>query len=288
MVSKRATMYKIKWVAHYLELMRFHKPVGIFLLLWPTLWALWIASGGFPSTKNLFIFIGGVVLMRAAGCVINDIADRKLDLQVKRTQTRLITSGKISVHNALLLFFALCLMAFLLVLMTNPLTILLSFFALCVATFYPFAKRYTHFPQVILGIAFSFAIPMAFSAVHNHIPAIAWLIMIINMLWTVMYDTLYAMVDRDDDLKIGIKSTAILFGKCDKLMIGLLQLTVITLLCLLGFLLNFLLIYFVAVFIALLLFIYQQKLISDRIPDKCFQAFLNNQWVGLIVFIGIL
>jgi 4-hydroxybenzoate polyprenyltransferase len=277
----------MKNIKLYFELMRFHKPIGIFLLLWPTWWALWIAAHGFPSINNFIIFTLGVIIMRAAGCVINDIADRKLDLKVARTQTRPITSGKISTKNALILFFLLCAIAFILVLLTNRLTITLSFFALLTAMIYPFMKRYTHWPQLILGIAFSFSIPMAFAAQINAVPIIAVLLMLANIAWTIAYDTQYAMVDRDDDLKIGIKSTAILFGKWDRLIIGLFQLITIALLCVAGLMMRFSFIYFSGVLIGLFLFIYQQKLIAARDPALCFRAFLNNHWVGMVVFAGL-
>ncbi|MCX7121403.1 MAG: 4-hydroxybenzoate octaprenyltransferase [Gammaproteobacteria bacterium] len=271
----------------YIQLMRLNKPIGILLLLWPTLWALWIAAGGLPSVKNFFIFIAGVIIMRSAGCVINDFADRNYDSHVLRTQARPLATAKISTRNAITLFLVLCFIAFILVLFTNALTIKLAFFAVITAIIYPFMKRYTHWPQFILGVAFSFSIPMAFAAETNHVPLISLLIMLINILWTIVYDTQYAMVDRADDLKIGIKSTAILFGKHDRLIIGLFQISIIILLCLLGYLLSFSTVFFIAIFIAALLFLHQQKLIKTHDPKSCFQAFLNNQWVGLIIFSGI-
>jgi len=272
----------------YFQLMRLHKPIGILLLLWPTLWALWIAAHGFPSLKNLIIFVLGVILMRSAGCVINDFADRTVDLHVARTKLRPLTSGKISAHEAIILFVILCAIAFALVLLTNVLTILLSVFAVITAFIYPFMKRYTHWPQLILGIAFSFSIPMAFAAETNHVPLIAWILMCANILWTIAYDTQYAMVDREDDLKIGVKSTAILFGRYDRWMIGLFQGAFILLMCVIGFLENFSVVYFAGVFFAVLLFIYQHILIAKRVPEKCFHAFLNNQWGGMVIFIGVL
>lgn len=275
-------------IKSYFELMRFHKPIGILLLLWPTLWALWIAAKGFPSGKNLFIFIGGVVLMRAAGCVINDFADRKLDPHVARTKLRPLAAGEIKPREALILFLILCALAFILVLFTNKLTIILAVFALITAIIYPFMKRHTYWPQFILGVAFSFSVPMAFAAQTGKLFFVTGIVMAINILWTIAYDTQYALVDRTDDIKIGIKSTAILFGKNNQLIIGLFQGTVVALLCMLGFLLSFSIIYFSAVFIVFLLFIYQQRLIAQNNPEKCFRAFLNNQWVGLIVFVGIL
>lgn len=267
--------------------MRFHKPIGILLLLWPTLWALWIAAHGFPSIKNLVIFVMGVVFMRAAGCVINDVADRQFDLYVARTKNRPITTGKISPKNALILFIVLCLMAFALVLFTNKPTILLAICAVLIATGYPFAKRYTHWPQVLLGIAFSFSIPMAFTAETGKLSIVALILMLANIAWTIAYDTQYAMTDRSDDMKIGIKSTAILFGVYDRIMVGLFQSIAILLLMLVGVLESFSISYFAAIFIAFLFMLYQHYLIARREPKKCFQAFLNNQWVGLVVFLGI-
>jgi 4-hydroxybenzoate polyprenyltransferase len=275
-------------IKNYFRLMRFHKPVGILLLLWPTMWALWIAAHGLPTIKNLFIFIVGVILMRAAGCVINDFADRKLDLHVARTKDRPITSGVIAPRHALILFCILSFFAFILVLFTNVLTIVLSFFAVAIAVIYPFMKRHTHWPQFVLAIAFSFSVPMAFAAETNHIPLSAVILMLATIAWTIAYDTQYAMTDREDDVKIGIKSTAILFGKYDRLLIGIFQTVFILLLCILGLMEKMSLIYFFSIFIATALFIYQQKLLSRHAANACFRAFLNNQWVGLIVFAGIL
>jgi 4-hydroxybenzoate polyprenyltransferase len=272
----------------YAELMRLHKPIGILLLLWPTLWALWIAGSGRPSIKNCVIFVAGVILMRSAGCIINDFADRKYDPHVSRTHTRPIATGVVSPKEAIVLFLILCLLAFILVLFTNFLTIILSVFAVITAFIYPFMKRYTHWPQLILGIAFSFSIPMAFTAETNHLPMIAFIMMAANILWTIAYDTQYAMVDRSDDLKIGIKSTAILFGNYDLLMIGLFQGVASMLLFLIGFLKSLSIYYFFGIIAAIALFAYQYKLTAKREPTKCFTAFLNNQWVGCVIFIGIL
>ncbi len=274
-------------IKSYFQLMRFHKPIGTLLLLWPTLWALWIAAKGLPTLKNLFIFIAGVVLMRAAGCVINDFADRKFDPHVARTKLRPLATGKISARGAIILFMTLCALAFILVLFTNTLTMVLAFFALITAIIYPFMKRHTYWPQFILGIAFAFSVPMAFAAQVGKLSLITGIVMLTTILWTVAYDTQYALVDRADDIKIGIKSTAILFGKYHQLIIGLFQSAVIALLCVLGMLLSFSVIYFSAIFIVFLLFIYQQRLISQGDPEKCFRAFLNNQWVGLVIFVGI-
>lgn len=271
----------------YLALIRFDRPIGTYLLLWPTLWALWLAAQGLPDLKLLIIFILGTFLMRSAGCAINDIADRKIDGQVKRTSSRPLVNGRISTREALIFCALLCLAAFILVLFTNTKTIILSFAAVALAGCYPFMKRYTYFPQLVLGAAFSWGIPMAFAAQTNTLPTNLWLIYAAVVLWTVAYDTFYAMVDRDDDIEIGVKSTAILFGRHDRLITALLQLSVLVILFFVGqrFALNVW--YFIALGLAGLLFIYQQWLIRQRQRDACFQAFLNNHWVGAVVFCGI-
>ncbi|SGY99785.1 4-hydroxybenzoate octaprenyltransferase-4-HB polyprenyltransferase [Moritella viscosa] len=271
----------------YIQLTRMDKPIGTLLLLWPTLWALWIAAEGLPKLDVLFVFTLGVILMRAAGCVINDFADRHVDGHVKRTENRPLASGRISSRAALIFFFCLTLLAFLLVLTMNTLTILLSFVGVGLAACYPFMKRYTHLPQVVLGMAFGWAIPMGFVAQLDTVPSYAWLLFVANILWTVAYDTLYAMVDRDDDLKIGIKSTAILFGKKDKLIVGLLQLSSLLCLGILGWLLVLPAVYFVGLILVAGLFVYQQKLIVDRDRDSCFKAFLHNNYVGMIIFASL-
>jgi len=273
---------------HYLQLMRFDKPIGILLLLWPTLWALWVASDGVPNYKILTVFVLGVILMRAAGCVINDFADRKLDGFVKRTHKRPLAAGLVSAKEAIALFVGLCLIAFTLVLFLNRFTVLLSFVAVLFAFLYPFAKRFTYLPQFVLGLTFYWGVPMAFAAVNNSIPMIAWLIYLIGVLWAVAYDTMYAMVDREDDLEIGIKSTAVLFGNADRFVIGLLQVIILALLIWLGQLLIMGWIYHASILLVALLFSYQQYLIRHQRPQQCFQAFLNNNWVGLIIFIGFL
>jgi 4-hydroxybenzoate polyprenyltransferase len=273
--------------AIYIDLTRFNRPVGSYLLLWPTLCALWIAAEGIPDTKLIIIFVLGVFLTRSAGCVINDFADRKIDAHVKRTSQRPLATGRISSKEALILFAVLMLLAFSLVLFTNKMTILMSFGGLFLASLYPFMKRHTHLPQVVLGAAFGWAIPMAFTAVNESIPTIAWLIYIAKILWTVAYDTMYAMVDRDDDLKIGVKSTAILFGDLDKIIIGALQLLTLIILFLVGQQLNFSWSFYTGLAVAAILFIYQQILIKDRERDLCFKAFLNNHYAGLAVFSGI-
>jgi 4-hydroxybenzoate polyprenyltransferase len=271
----------------YALLMRLNRPIGILLLLWPTLWALWIAGQGDPNILVTTVFILGVILMRSAGCVINDYADRNIDPHVKRTRERPLAAKRVTEKEALILFAILCLIAFSLVLLMNILTIGLSVIAALLAAAYPFMKRYTHLPQVFLGAAFGFSIPMAFAAQTGEIPLIAWLLFIINLLWTVAYDTLYAIVDRDDDLLIGVKSTAILFGKADKAIVATLQIIVIVLLLYLGQLISASYLYYIGIFIASMLAIYQQWLIKDREAAKCFQAFLNNHWFGMAVFVGI-
>jgi len=271
----------------YHRLMRTDKPIGALLLLWPTLWALWVATPGLPPLWILAVFVAGVWLMRAAGCVVNDYADRKFDGHVKRTANRPLPSGDVTEKEARTLFVVLVLLSFLLVLTLNTMTILLSVAALALAWVYPFMKRYTHLPQVVLGAAFGWSIPMAFAAVSESVPLSCWLMFLANILWAVAYDTQYAMVDRDDDLKIGIKSTAILFGRQDKLIIGILQVAVLGLMVAIGYLNQLNGAFYAAVAAAGVLFIYQQKLIANRERDACFKAFLNNNYVGLVLFVGL-
>lgn len=271
----------------YYLLMRFDRPIGILLLLWPTLWALWIAAEGMPDGWVLTVFVGGVVLMRAAGCVINDVADRRIDPHVKRTRSRPIAAGRVSVKEAMVLFASLCLLAFGLVLTMNLMTILLSIVGAFLAATYPFVKRYTHLPQVYLGMAFGWAVPMAFATQTNTVPVVGWLVFIATVLWAVVYDTMYAMVDRDDDLRIGVKSTAILFGDADKIIIGLVQLMLLLVLLLIGLRLDIAGYYNAALILATVLAVYQQYLIRERQPQLCFQAFLNNNWFGLVIFAGL-
>lgn len=272
----------------YLQLMRLDKPVGILLLLWPTLWALWLAADGVPALDILLIFVLGVVLMRSAGCVINDYADRDFDGHVERTRNRPLAAGRVTPRAALVLFAVLVASAGILVLFTNALTIYLAFGALALAATYPYMKRHTYLPQVVLGAAFAWAVPMAYAAQTGTVPATAWLVYTTTVLWTVAYDTQYAMVDRDDDLKIGIKSTAILFGSADRMIIGVLQILVLLGLTMIGAQEALGFFYFVGVTAAALLFVYQQHLIRLRYREDCFRAFLNNQWVGLLVFAGLL
>lgn len=272
----------------YSRLMRIDKPIGTLLLMWPTLWALWLSDMGIPPLSVLVVFVLGVFVMRAAGCVINDFADRKVDGFVKRTAGRPLPSGAVSEKEAKILFVVLGLLAFALVLTMNLMTILLSLGGLALAWSYPFMKRYTHLPQVVLGAAFGWAIPMAWAAVSESLPLECWLVFLANICWTVAYDTQYAMVDRDDDLKIGVKSTAILFGRYDKLIIGLLQLATLGLLTLVGSLMQLNALFYWSLLAAAALFVYQQKLIVQRERDACFQGFLNNNYVGLVIFIGVL
>lgn len=271
----------------YVQLMRMDKPIGTYLVLWPALWALWIAAEGIPDLKLLFIFTLGAFLTRSAGCAINDFADRKVDGHVKRTAQRPIPSGRVTPKEAVMLFSGMMLLAFVLVLFTNWQTVLLSFGAVALTAVYPFMKRYTHLPQVVLGAAFAWAVPMAFSAVTGTVPWYAWLIYAATLLWTVAYDTLYAMVDRDDDLKIGVKSTAILFGDADKLIVTILQMITLALLIGLGLHLQLSVWFFAGLTGAAALFIRQQYQVRHRERDPCFRAFLNNHYVGLIIFAGI-
>ncbi|MEH6594552.1 MAG: 4-hydroxybenzoate octaprenyltransferase [Colwellia polaris] len=269
------------------QITRMDKPIGTYLLLWPTYWALWIASDGWPSLQMLVIFSLGVFFMRSAGCIINDYADRKVDGEVKRTQHRPLVTGALSGSEALQLFSTFILLAFSLVLTLSDYTIMLSVVAVFLAASYPFMKRITHFPQVVLGAAFSWGMIMAFAQEQGEIPTVAWLLFTANVLWTVAYDTMYAMVDRDDDVRIGVKSTAVIFGENDKRIILFLQLMTLALLFTVGDILAFGWPYQLSLVIAAGFFCYQQILIAGRERDRCFQAFLNNHYVGLIVFVGV-
>ncbi len=268
-------------------LARLHRPVGIYLLLWPTVSALWLAAEGIPSFGLLFIFISGTVIMRSAGCCINDFADYHIDGEVLRTRERPLATGKLRRRDALAGFAALSLTGFALVLFTNLQTILLAVAAVPIIAIYPFLKRVTHMPQIVLGIAFSWGIPMAFSAQTGGVPASAWLLFLANCLWTIVYDTQYAMVDREYDRRVGVKSTAILLGDADNMMIGVLQVMFIAAMWLAGRQFDLGLPYYLSLVGASLLFAWQQILTSDRQPEACFKAFVNNQWVGAIVFVGI-
>ncbi len=271
----------------FIQLTRLDKPIGIYLLLWPTLWALWVAAEGVPSAKNLFIFVFGVILMRAAGCVINDYADRNFDGHVNRTKARPLASGKVRPREALILFAVLVTLSFVLVLFTNMATIWLSFGGLALAATYPFMKRYTFYPQVVLGAAFSWGMPMAFTAETGSLPAEAWLLYIANLLWTVAYDTYYAMADREDDLKIGVKSTAILFGEADRLIIATLQGMALFCLLLAGSRFELGIWFHAGLLVAVACFAWEYRNTRDRDPQKCFAAFLHNHWAGLAIFIGL-
>lgn len=273
-------------IISYCHLTRFNKPIGWLILLWPTLTALWLASGGQPNLNLILIFTADVIITRSLGCVINDLADRKFDAHVQRTQNRPLVTQAVSIREALILAFILAFLAFGLVLFTNLLTIKLSFVALGLACLYPFMKRVTFYPQVFLGAAFGFGVPMAYAAALNSIPFIAWLLFLAILIWALAYDTVYAMVDKEDDLKIGIKSTAIVFGSWDKFWVGLSHITVIVLLAIIGWLYHLNDAFYLSLGVCFGLAIYQQYLIQDRKPQRCFEAFLNNHWFGFSFFVG--
>lgn len=271
----------------YSRLMRLNRPIGIYLLLWPTLWALWIAGEGHPHILVVFVFVSGVVLMRSAGCVINDYADREFDPHVERSRDRPIAAGRVKPKEALVLFAVLCLGAFGLVLLMNELTIWMSLAGVVLAASYPFMKRYTHLPQVYLGAAFGWGVPMAFAAQTGSVPKVAWLLFVATVLWATVYDTMYGMVDREDDIKIGIKSTAVLFGEADRAILAIIQILFLGALLLIGQAVDLGGYYYFGVLLAAALSIYQQYLIRNREPEYCFQAFLNNHWLGAAVFSGL-
>jgi 4-hydroxybenzoate polyprenyltransferase len=271
----------------YGRLMRLDRPIGTWLLLWPTLWGLWIAGEGHPDPRVFSVFVLGVIVMRAAGCVINDFADRHFDSSVRRTQDRPLASGKVSPVEAIVLFVALSLVAIGLVLTLNRLTQLLAVIGALVTIIYPFSKRYIHTPQLILGVAFAWGIPMAFAAQTGEVPRLAWLLWLTALVWIVVYDTIYAMVDREDDLLIGIKSTAILFGQADVFIVSLLQLLLLMALLLVGQAAEMGMWYLIGVGYAAVLMLYQHMLIRQREPSKCFRAFLNNNYFGGVIFAGI-
>jgi 4-hydroxybenzoate polyprenyltransferase len=277
----------MKKISAYLDLIRWDKPIGSLLLLWPTLTALWIASAGRPPAYVLVIILLGTFLMRSAGCAINDFADRKFDAHVERTKSRQLVSGELSPKTALLISAGLALMAFVLVLFLNWMSIVLALIAGILAAIYPLMKRITHFPQFVLGLAYSGGILIAFAAVQNHLPFEAWLLFFISLLWTVAYDTQYAMMDREDDLKIGVKSTAIIFGKHEVFIISTLQGFIIILLLVMGILLGLNYWYFGAISITAMLFILQWTWVRTREPQNCQRAFLNNNWAWLLVFLGV-
>lgn len=271
----------------YTRLMRVDKPIGTYLVAWPMLWSLWIAGHGHPDIKLMFIFLAGAFLMRSAGCVINDFADRKIDPHVERTKSRPLAAGDISSKEALVLFGILCLIAFALVLCTNRLTVYLSFGGVVLAALYPFMKRHTQWPQVFLGAAFGWSVPMAFAAQSGTVPSAAWLIFTANVCWVIAYDTMYAMVDRDDDVRIGVKSTAILFGRWDRHIIGLFQLGFLLLMIASGLAFDLSPLYYTGLGVATAFAIYHQWLIFRREREACFKAFLNNNLLGAAVFIGL-
>ncbi len=288
MNAHKSDFFSLERWQQYFLLMRIDRPIGTFLLLWPTLWAIWIASDGRPSALIVVLFSLGVFIMRSAGCVINDYADRDIDRHIERTKNRPITSGKVSAKEALAVF-AMCIaVAFALVLMLNTYTIALSFVALLLAAVYPFMKRYTYYPQIMLGIAFSWAIPMSFAAQLNTIPTVAWLLYFVTILWIVAYDTMYAMADREDDLKIGVKSTAIIFAEKDRLIIALLQTAFLLGMMLVAWWVQGSIYFYLGIFAAAGFSVYQQYQLKDREKNAYFQAFLNNNWVGMSIFVGIL
>ena len=271
----------------YWKLMRADRPIGTLLLLWPTWWALWLAADGLPPLWTLLVFTAGVWLTRSAGCVINDYADRWLDPHVKRTRDRPLASGALRGRQALLLFAVLMLVAFALVLTMNLLTVALSFIGIFLAASYPYLKRYTHLPQVYLGMAFGWGIPMAFAAVQGTVPALAWLLYVGNILWSTAYDTWYAMVDRDDDLKVGSRSTAILFGDLDLVIQGILYALFLGAMALVGVRGGLGTYYVAGIAVAAMLVAYEFRLCRTRERDACFKAFLHNNWVGAALFAGI-
>jgi 4-hydroxybenzoate polyprenyltransferase len=278
-LTQRLTLYE--------KLMRLDKPIGILLLLWPTLWGLWLAAGGFPDMNILVIFLLGTILMRSAGCVINDYADRDFDPHVERTKNRPMATGKVRTREALLLAVGLSLVAFLLILPLNRLTLELSVLALFLAASYPFTKRFFAMPQAYLGVAFSFGIPMAFAAQTGEVPFIAWVLMAANLFWVIAYDTEYAMVDKVDDLKIGIRTSAITFGNFDVLGVMLCHAGFIGIMAAVGLMEKLGIMYYAGLAAALGLIVYQYRLIHDRDRGRCFKAFLHNNWVGAAVFAGI-
>jgi 4-hydroxybenzoate polyprenyltransferase len=274
-------------IRNYAQLMRLHKPIGIFLLMWPTLWALWLASHGRPNEQVFVVFILGVILTRSAGCVINDYADREFDARVARTKDRPIADKRIEPAEALFVFAGLSFLALALVLTQDRFTQLLALPGAAMIVTYPFFKRFFPLPQAYLGAAFSWSIPMAFAAQTGNVPVVAWLLFIANVLWTTAYDTMYAMADRDDDLKIGIRSSAILFGDADRAMIGLMQFMTLLALTLVGVNMQLGLWYYLGVFAATVFAIYQQVLIYNRESQTCLRAFLNNNYFGMSVFGGM-
>jgi len=287
MITAPATAAVLARLREYAVLMRLDRPIGALLLLWPMLWALWLAAGGWPEPRILAIFLCGVLVMRSAGCVINDFADRRYDPHVARTRDRPLAAGRVRPAEALGLFAALGALAVVLVLLTNRLTMELAVFGALLAITYPYTKRYTYLPQVHLGLAFGWAVPMAFAAQTGEVPPLGWLVMVASALWTMVYDTVYAMVDREDDISVGVKSTAILFGELDRLFVGVFQVLVLAALAVIGAQAKLGPAFYVALAVGAALFGYQLYLIRDRSPRGCFRAFLNNNWFGAVVFAGI-
>ncbi len=271
----------------YALLARFHQPIGALLLLWPTLWALWLAAEGMPDLGILFIFVAGVFITRGVGCVINDIADREFDRHVERTRERPLVTGKVRLREAIFLFFSMLAVALVLVSFLNMLALKLSLIGVALAISYPFTKRHTYLPQVYLGLAFGWGIPMAFAAQTNSVPSLAWLLFVANILWTVVYDTLYAMVDRDEDIRIGVKSTAILFEDDDRTFLAIFQGLFLLAMAFVGSRADLGVLYYISILFSGLLFAYQQTLIKEREREECFNAFLNNNWVGVGLFTGL-
>lgn len=274
-------------VSPYIRLMRLDRPIGILLLMWPTLSALWIAAQGLPDMTVLMVFVLGVILMRSAGCAINDFADRDIDGQVWRTQGRPLATGELKPRDALLLFAGMAILAFVLVMQLNTLTIWMSVVGVALAASYPFMKRYTYLPQLYLGMAFGWAIPMAFAAQTGTVPIVAWLLFLANIIWTTVYDTFYAMADREDDLLAGVKSTAVLFGDDDLKIQAILQVAFLIVLVMIGKQLALSSVFYLGLVVMAGLFVYQQFLCRHREPKACLQAFLNNNWVGLTLFVSL-
>ena len=271
----------------YLRLTRLNKPIGIFLVVWPMLWALWLAGDGRPDAWVLFVFVAGAVLMRSTGCVMNDFADRKIDGHVARTRARPLATGEVSAREALAVFALLCLLAFVLVLTLNTMTIALSVVAVFLAVLYPFTKRATHWPQMFLGAAFGWAVPMAFAAQTGHVPAGAWLLFVATLIWALIYDTFYAMVDRDDDLKIGVKSTAVLWGTRDRAIIGVFQGLFYALLAAVGAVFELGPAYYAGLAAAAIMSLYHQWLTRHRDRASCFAAFMQHNYLGGLIFAGL-
>ena len=272
---------------HYINILRLDRPIGIYLLLWPTLWSLWLTAGGWPAPKLLLVFVAGVVVMRSAGCVMNDIADRNIDPFVERTKNRPLASGVMTVKQAWVLFAGLIVVAFFLVLQLNIRSVAFAFGGLALTIFYPFCKRLFAAPQLILGLAFSWGVPMVFAATNTAFDLAFYLLWLGTVIWILLYDTFYAMVDQADDARLGIHSTAILFGKYTKLITGFLQLGALFLLGLVGHFFSLGNLFYLSILAAAMLFIRQQFLIRNKEPEACLKAFLENNYIGVIIFLGI-